>query len=571
MNSRHEVPDLRAAAREYPPELLERCELLECFCDKGDSRTLLARMRAGGALAVAKCFMKSSPLYDREEPSALQALDAPPLPRFIAEYRGEAMRCVLREYVPGRTLSELAGEETFDEARVIDIGAQLCDQLEALHGLTPPVVHRDIKPQNVVLRPDGRAVLIDFGISRVVSEAAGDTLVFGTQGFAPPEQYGFAQTDARSDIFALGMLLNWLLRGDEPLPERAGTPLERVIRRCAAFAPDERYPTAAKVRRALEAARPRSIHRRRLLVGACALCLVAAALWLGLGASRRAAWGVEFSQPLMEQAARLSLGLGEDEILTSERLSEVEGIYIVAENAYPDADSFYPAINQWYADGRTTRGELTDLADLALMPNVRQVCVVAQELSDITALAGLERLDKVEFKHNDIEDISVLAGMEKLTSVGINDNPVRDISPLADCPSLAFLDLCDVRTYDPAVVARLGNFDFLDLSNPTESYNYLAGKSVLSLKLNWTGLTDLSALDGVTRLEELEINHTAVTDLSPLKQHASLKTLKIAAVPAKDLSVLTQLPMLETVAVSEDMLPLVEALGEVGFEVSVER
>lgn len=570
MKSQPDAPDLQAAGRDYPPELLEKCELLECFCDKGDTRTLLARMRDGDALAVVKCFIAGGPLYDREEPEALKALDAPPLPRFIAEFKGERMRCTLREYVPGRTLAELSGERAFTPEQVIDIGEQLCGQMESLHGLTPPVVHRDIKPQNVVIRPDGQAVLIDFGISRVVTEASGDTLVFGTEGFAPPEQYGFAQTDARSDIFALGMLLNWLLRGDQPPPRRPATALDRVIRRCAAFDPGERYPTAARVKRALAGVRPRAVRRRRLLAAAVALCLVAAAAVLGAGISRRAAARVTFSQPLMEQAARANLGLAEGEPLTREKLAAVEGIYIVADAAYPDPDSFYPAINRWYAEGRPVRGEMTDLADLALMPNVRQVCVVAQELADISALSGLKQLDKVEFKHNLIEDISALSGMEKLTSVGINDNPVRDISPLARCANLSFLDLCDVRSYDPAAIADLGNFDYLDLSNPTESYNYLDGKSVSVLKLNWTGLTDLTALDGVTRLEELEIGHTDVLDLSPLTRHAGLKRLIIPAVPAGDLSPLASIPLLEEIIVSEDMLEKVAALGEVAFEVRVE-
>ena len=127
-----------------------------------------------------------------------------------------------------------------------------------------------------------------------------------------------------------------------------------------------------------------------------------------------------------------------------------------------------------------------------------------------------------------------------------------------------------MRSYDPSVIAQLGNFDFLDLSNPTESYNYLSGKSVLSLRLSWTGLTSLDALDGVTRLEDLQIAHTSVSDLSHLTLHPGLKTLNIAAIPARDLTPLLELPQLNTLVVSEDMLSQVERLGEVPFEVRVE-
>lgn len=570
MNNKPEDLSLGEAEREYPPELTERFEPLECFSDRGDSQTLLARERATDALAVVKCHMKGSPLFDRAEPEALRGLDAPPLPRFIAEYSGGEMRCVVREYVPGRTLRELADERALDEGEIVEIGIQLCDQLMALHNHVPPVIHRDIKPRNVVIRPDGSAVLIDFGISRVVSGAAGDTLVFGTQGFAPPEQYGFSQTDARSDIFSLGILLNWLQRRDMKLPEKPETPLDRVVFRCAAFDPRRRYASVERVRAALDRLRPQTRRRLRLWRAAAAICVATAIALPGVNLIRRATRSVEFAQPLMEKAARLNLGLADGEPLTRDRLAEVTGVYIVADTAYADSDGFYSGIGRWYDQGGAQRGPLTDLSDLALMPGVRQVCVAAQELTDITSVCGLGQLDKVELKHNYIEDISPLRGMERLTSVGINGNPVRDLSPLEDCPALAFLDLCDVRTYDASVIGRLGNFDYLDISNPTDSYNYLDGKSILALGAGWTGLTDLNVLNGVIGLESLNIGHTAVTDLAPLRAHQGLVSLNIAAVPAGDLTPLLELPMLRELIVSEEMLPRVEALGEVGFEVRVE-
>lgn len=569
------IPDL-ADEHEYPAGMRARFELLECFNPKADTQTMLARDRETDALVVVKCFLKESPFYDRSEPRALRALNAPPLPRFIAEYTGEAMRCVVREYVPGHPLSEVAAQRRFTEAETLRVGLQLCEQLSSLHGLNPPVIHRDIKPQNVVLRADGTAVLIDFGISREVSGSGGDTLVYGTQGFAPPEQYGFAPTDCRSDIYALGMLLRWLRTGMADPPQRGGAPvraasaLDRVIARCTAFDPRRRYPGIAQVRRALTYAQPavrRRAHAVQALIAVSLLALIGVGVY---GLHLRADRAATFAEPLIEQAARLNLGLADDRPVPKRRLGEVTALYIVADAAYPDADTFYSAINHWYADGRPERGETLSLEDLAQLPNVEQLCVVAQALTDLSPVAGLKSLNKLEVKHNHIEDISPLAGLNQLTSVGINDNPVRDLSPLVECPRLAFLDLCDVRDYDASLIARLGNFDFLDIANPTDSYNYLAGKSILALHLSWTGLSDLSVLDEVTRLESLQIAHTDVSDLSPLEKHPGLMDLNIAGIPAKDLSPLLALPQLETLVVSEDMLPLVEVLGTVPFEVRVE-
>ncbi len=558
------IPNLPDEA-EYPSELTQGYELLECFSEKENIRTLLASNRESGDLCVVKCYLKEGPLYERSEPKALREISAAPMPRFLAEYHNEQMRCVLREYIPGETLSQLSKDQVFTEEDVIRIGVQLCDQLSALHGMTPPVIHRDIKPQNVVIRPDGTAVLIDFGIARVHTEKETDTVAFGTQGFAPPEQYGFSQTDERSDIYSLGILLYWLLHHETKLSQDNHSALEKVIARCSFFDPANRFHDVEQVKRALLAARPTAQKKQKFLrtfVVGLLLVLVALGAWLAVRNHRQS---VTFSQPLIEEAVRANLGLENGTPITKDMLQQVTAIYIVADAAYPDAESFYPAINRWYANGKLTRGPITDLSDLAAMPNLEQVCIVAQELTDISALQNHPKLNKVEFKHNYITDISVLSGMDHLSSVGINDNPVQDISPLTACQNLAFLDLCDVRSYEPSVLAQLGNFDFLDISNPTESYRFLDGKSILDLRIAWTGLDDLHFLDQVTRLERLEIDHTDISDLSPLALHKGLKVLKLAGLPITDFSVLLELPQLAEVSVSEDARIAMEALGDVPF------
>ena len=571
--SGHEIPDLPDES-EYPRELTEKYELMECLADKAETRTLLAVDREDGSKCAVKCYLRGSALFDRSEPEELRKVlwkpEEGPSPRFVAEYRNGEMRCVLREYVPGDTLSELAERRSFTEKEVLETGLQLCDQLDVLHSMDPPVIHRDIKPQNVVIRPDGKAVLIDYGIARVRSDNETDTVAFGTQGFAPPEQYGYSQTDARSDIYSLGILLNWLLYRDTKIAGRGSSALDKVIARCAAFDPQKRYGDVRQVKRALVAARPEERGKRGVLYFAAAV-LVAVLAVAGLTAAvrgRRAR--VSFQEPLVEQAVRMNLGLEEQTPVTQDMLAQVTGIYIVADAAYPDADEFYPAISRWYAEGNKVHGTLRTLEDLAGMPELAQVCVVAEELKSLAPLEGLGKLNKVECKHNYITDINVLAEMDRLTSVGINDNPVEDLSPLTKCPNLAFLDLCGVRNYDPAVIDELGNFDLLDISNPTSSYEHLAGKRILDLRVAWTGLRDLHVLDEVSHLERLEIDHTDVTDLAPLAVHTGLKVLKISELPVTDLSVLCELPQLEEVIISEDMRPAAEALGDVPFTVRVE-
>src|SRR5699024_643004 len=122
--------------------------------------------------------------------------------------------------------------------------------------LEPPVIHRDIKPENIVLGEDGAVGLIDFGIARQHKpERESDTRLMGSRSTAPPEQYVFAQTDGRADLYALGVTLSWLLTGSYERGALEGAPvsgrLRRVLTKAAAFSPAGRYPAAAALGRAL--------------------------------------------------------------------------------------------------------------------------------------------------------------------------------------------------------------------------------------------------------------------------------------------------------------------------------
>ena len=732
----------------FPAELTDSCELMECLSHSEGCETLLAKDKECGTLYVAKCYASTHPMFGETEPEAIRALRHPGLPLFVAEYRTDTMRCVLREYIEGEPLSALP--IPLDQETVLSIGVQLCEILTYIHGQSPPVIHRDIKPQNVILSKMGKVSLIDFGISRLYSkQARADTVAFGTQAFSPPEQYGFAQTDSRSDIFSLGVLLHYLLAGNTELDHITTSPMERIAARCTAFDPKNRYSDAASVRRALRSTEPVRRRRRTLLrVHAAVLVIIGVVLgglwwknyqpmndpnhtpayitskdlqveaadylnerydttlfeandttadvgyirtllvsvfgydtdyayampeanppmevaesflpwafeddetlsrdmtvymvvkvfwpdvvgdWSSLKddtgeypgvrvsspfaekkgvldglnrpdhltrgdiallfANASKAYGDElppqlaavgeadagkepssagFTEPLIEQAVRAMLGKSEDAPISAEELAMIKEIYIVANSIQTSPQDFYAAINTWYAAGRSTRGSIRTLADVALMPNLKTVGVVAQELEDISALSTLTALEKVEFKHNYIRDVTTLADRPDLVSVGLNDNPVTDLTPLTSSPNIAYLDLCGAQSYDPAFLEEMGDFECLDISNTTGSHLHLSGKSIRELKLCWSGIDSLDCLSEVNGIERLEINNTAVTDLSELAEHQTLKYLKLSGLAVDDLSVLLRLPNLECVVVSHDMEIIVKKLGTVSFEMQYE-
>jgi serine/threonine-protein kinase len=205
----------------------------------------------------------------RREAALLARLSHPNLPRVIDRFEEEGKQFLVMEYVEGQTLrqalAERGGRATLDEAR--DWATQLCAVLGYLHSQSPPIIYRDLKPTNVMLRPDGRLALIDFGIARFYKPGqAADTAIYGTVGYAAPEQYGEGQTDQRSDIYALGVLLFHVLTGYDVtsspfrlppigrLRSDVPAPLAQLLVRATAMEPADRFASVGELSTELQQA-----------------------------------------------------------------------------------------------------------------------------------------------------------------------------------------------------------------------------------------------------------------------------------------------------------------------------
>jgi hypothetical protein len=154
--------------------------------------------------------------YFAREADTLAQLRHQAIPAISDRFDQANRHYLVMEYVEGRNLEEemAALGHPLDEGVTIDIARQLCEVLAYLHGFTPSIVYRDMKPSNVMLTPRGKAMLIDFGIARLFKVASKGTMI-GTLGFAPPEQYQ-GQVDPRSDIYSLGATLHYVLTGRDP-------------------------------------------------------------------------------------------------------------------------------------------------------------------------------------------------------------------------------------------------------------------------------------------------------------------------------------------------------------------
>lgn len=231
------------------------------------------------------------------ETEMLKSFDHPHLPSIIDVIDTEDSFIIVMDYIQGKSLEELlvsSGNAPQKKEDVIEWAKQLCDVLGYLHSRQTPIIYRDMKPANVMLRPDGKVMLIDFGTAREFkNQSVADTVCLGTRGYAAPEQYGgMGQTDARTDIYCLGATLYHLLTGHSPaeppyelrpigdwISEYSGSGLEEIIIKCTQQDPSQRYQSCAELMYALEheedhtqKARKRRECQWRAFLASCALC-----------------------------------------------------------------------------------------------------------------------------------------------------------------------------------------------------------------------------------------------------------------------------------------------------------
>lgn len=166
---------------------------------------------------------------------------------------------VIEDYISGHSIDELLNEGPFNLEAAVSIVSELCDILDPIHSHEPSIIHRDIKASNVIVDNEGKVYLIDFDASKKVSQGQNrDTDLIGTEEYAAPEQYGFGQSDQRTDIYALGILLNKLLTGKLPSDERYAGDIARVISRATELDPSNRYQNVRRLQMALYTAMNRA-------------------------------------------------------------------------------------------------------------------------------------------------------------------------------------------------------------------------------------------------------------------------------------------------------------------------
>jgi len=211
---------------------------------------------------------------------ALRALECAYLPKIYEVVETDKL-LIVEEYIEGEILSDYLTSGKLTETDWLDIAWQLCEALRSLHEHVPPIIHRDIKPSNIILNSKGCIKIIDFDSSRLYkAESEGDTRLLGTERYAPPEQYGFSQTDCRSDIYSLGVVFGMFPAFSSKERQKRW---KQLVEKCTLFAPESRFQTVEEVEKEVhKITRVRRIQFWRtggMIAGIILIMLVACLLW----------------------------------------------------------------------------------------------------------------------------------------------------------------------------------------------------------------------------------------------------------------------------------------------------
>ena len=588
-----------------PEDMQEHWTVYECLKESEDSSTFLVKETATGILCVLKWGRNRQAEFLRNEMEIMEKmadrkLSGIPKTYRIFEENGEVY--LVREYIEGMSLAQMVLQKGgISEAEICRISRKICQTAEQFQNPDEPMIHRDIKPENIVVTPGGEVVFIDFGTMRSYKkDGSHDTFVVGTRGTAAPEQYGYTQTDQRTDVYAIGQTMLYMVSESYEMNQLSECAVSRrmkkIIEKACSFEPDKRYGDAAQLRRAVE--KCQANNRKKVYKKAGAVFgLIAAGYILAIfspdgtvienkrietaeqsAAEEQIQAEIIFREELIEEAVRKELGLSKTDKITASMLENVRKLRIVGKEILDDEDTFWGEGR--HVDGKdssfgSVRGNITDLSDLAQMVNLEELALCNQKIEDISGLKELP-LKKLYLSKNMITDFSVLLNLIDLDTLCIVENPAENLSVIGECTGILRLNIQGMNLTDIDFLKNL-SLDYLDMSNMEVENNIfepltemkkldtlcmcdvneaaaetLSQMSTLKALFMWgdsTILENLKPLKGMTQLETLAFT-TQISSLEGIEQFPSLNFLSVSFSLVKDLSPVTGAKNLQVIDIS---------------------
>lgn len=535
------------AAQKLPVFLQDGYSVLSCYYEQEEKSCYLLQKKETKEKYIVKCRK------EREDRDSLQkeyeelgrlAERYPNLYQRAALHKADGYVYLLRTYIEGKNLEEYVAEDPYlRPERQFEILEEICQAVARLHAMDPVILHRDMKPQNLILDAGGHVHLIDFETAREYDGTKKkDTVFFGTEGSAAPEQYGYAQTDMRTDVFGIGKIAEYLYEeyqvGYDPLTEKR---MQRIIKKATAFDPADRYQNVQalllairNVRRQTERGENKWLKAVVAIESIVLLLVLAGVLffWTGFQKTKNmeeedyAAAIAERQIKQDESAEDLSAQADSEEIVTLEgdplllqairetagsnevtkrMLSGITRIAVIGDQIYTEETPVEDLENIVYQDGFNdgmVNGGITDLSVLTNLPNLKEVFLCNQKISDISPLQELP-IEGLYVCGNQIKDFSPVEKMQELSTLYLVDNPVGKMPQLSGCTKLTRLALCgnDYETLDFLQGSSVCNLYAMGIYVEDESFGVLS--TMQSLTELYTGSEQKQFYEILPELTEL--------------------------------------------------------------------
>lgn len=592
-----------------PDKITNKYTMEACLKESQWKQVYIIVRKSDGLKCILKCISSESQENPVEEYQLQKNLLHEGLVPVLEVVKSESNTYLIREYIDGNTITdlvEMTKQGKLSDAIILNIIKQLCQVLDYLHSQKPPIIHRDIKPDNIIIMKDGRLKLIDFGISRRFNDEQNkDTVIMGSQYLAPPEQYGFLQTDARSDIYSLGILMFYMSTGCLDIKEVnefiISKHLKRSILKCTRFSPKERYSSVKQIVTELVLVNALVKHRKHLKILAV-IFLVCAFIGSNLftiqyyksnnlnstssepnqkqsnipsgitatGAGITAADDVilsdttnivdnvdtsqaiadsedsleyHFSSPLIEEAVRYELKKEDYEIITLSDLKQIKKLTICGKQIFDD----------WY--------EISPLGDRQFVFDTKYhadpLYSAKGDINSLEDISHMVNLASLALYNQQIEDLSPLKDLVFLERLGIASNFIEDLSPLEGLKNLKKLSVSDnvIDNQQLQVIKKLTSLELLDIgATDITSIYEIKDMKLQSLSVIQNYMGDFVGLETMHNLEELitsglEIRITE-EGLQRISSLTNLRKLHISGGEGFDLSLLSNMKLLEDAVLS---------------------
>lgn len=587
------------------PEFLEEYHILSCIYEKtvkscylvADSKTdekyLLKINKNQNGLGTLKA----------EHKRLCQLSEAFPEEYKKSTYQEEqGTEYLLKNYIQGMDLDDYQERNRLLTVQeVLRIVIQICEIVEKLHAFTPPILHRDIKPKNLIMDYKGTPHLIDFETARNYSEnKSKDTILLGTEGNAAPEQYGYSQTDVRTDVYGIGKVLEFLCVENDVYKiknARVGRKIKKIVATATAFDPAHRYQSVSMFKRALKKVFYRvderhllkKIHMIGAFEAAAAIILICAAVWQGsifnqqtvstkpdTGKTSDASKSSKTNIPQktasdgqalfhtgdMADVTRTITGKKKP---TQEDYEQITSIAVIGNQIYEAETGLEEMVDYSDFKNNLINGGITDISLLSNMTNLKEVFLCDQNISDISPLEGLP-IENLYLSANQISDFSAIETLDRLKVLFIVDNPVSILPDFSKLKQLLRLNLCGniYENLDFLEKSTVGSLDIRNIHVKSEDFSVL--QKMKNLTNLWTaqnqqalyavlpklkqltelGLwdyreNDLSIIKSFPQLEHLFVSGRTLNNLTGIEAAANLRQLHIDGAAITNISIIEKL------------------------------